>query len=174
MYAVKFAPDRSAVTLAVGLPMGDKIHVEIMERRDMSQGFSWLVRLLLDRYKDADKIIIDGAAGSQLLVEELYRSEKRIGKKILTPNVKEAGAAYGAFQMAVEQETLTHYNQHGLNIAIKTAKKRPIYKDGLFGYASTSGEMSSDAIEAVAFAYYGAQRFCVGERKGKSKQRIML
>lgn len=174
VYAVKFAPDRSAVSLAVGLPMGDKIHVEIMERRDMSQGFSWLVRLLLDRYKDADKIIIDGAAGSQLLVEELYRSEKRIGKKILTPNVKEAGAAYGAFQMAVEQETLTHYNQPGLNIAIKTAKKRPIYKDGLFGYASTSGEMSSDAIEAVAFAYYGAQRFCVGERKGKSKQRIML
>ena len=169
VYAVKFAPDRSAVTLAVGVPIGEKIHVEVVERKRMSEGIAWLVRWILDRWRKANQIIIDGAAGQGLLVEELLRSEPKIKKRLLTPNVKEAGSAYAAFYQAIQEQTLTHYNQPLLNSAIRTAKRRDIGKDGMFGYAPLNPNIQMDTVDAVAFAYYGAQRFR-GSKKGPSKQ----
>lgn len=169
VYAVKFAPDRSSVTLAVGVPMGEKIHIEVIERKRMSEGIAWLVRWLLDRWRNCNQIIIDGAAGQGLLIEELLRSEPKIKKRILTPNVKEAGNAYACFYQAIQDKTLTHYNQPILNTAIRTAKRRDIGKDGMFGYASLNPAIQMDAVDAVAFAYYGANRF-KGSKKGPSKQ----
>lgn len=169
VYSVKFAPDRSAVTLAVGVPIGDKIHVEVVERKRMSEGIAWLVRWLLDRWKNCNQIIIDGAAGQGLLIEELLRSEPKMKKRILAPNVKEAGSAYAAFYQAIQEQTLTHYNQPLLNSAIRTAKRRDIGKDGMFGYAPLNPNIQMDPVDAVAFAYYGANRF-KGSKKGPSKQ----
>lgn len=174
VYSVKFAPDRSAVTLAVGAWVGDKVHVEIVERRRMSDGISWLSKWLLDRYRKCNKIIIDGAAGTQLLVEELIRSDRRISKKILTPNVREAGAAYAGFLQAVEDGTLTHFDQPILNSAIRTAKRRDIGRDGMFGFAPLNPNIQCDPVDAVAFAHYGSVRF---KRKAGaliSGQRIMV
>lgn len=174
VYAVKFSPDRSSVTLAVGTPIGDKTHVEVIERKSMNSGISWLVKWLLERWRQADKIIIDGASGAPLLIEELYRSDRRISKKILAPTVKDAGAAYAAFLMSVEQKTLTHFNQPLLNISIRTSKKRDIGKNGMFGFASMNNELSSDPIEAVAFALYGSQKFCAGTSTSDFKQKVLV
>lgn len=162
VYAIKFAPDGSAVSLAVGVLMPDgKVHIELLERKPMSAGTGWLVQWLFEknRWRKCKKIIIDGAAGTQLLTEELVRSERRISKKILTPNVKEAGAAYAAFYDGIERGLLTHYDQPGLNVSVRTVKKRAIGRDGMFGYASMNTDIQSDPTEAVAFAYYGALRF---------------
>lgn len=168
-YAVKFAPDRSAVTLAVGVIMGDKTHVEVVERKRMSDGMAWLVRWLLDRWRKANCIVVDGAAGQGLLVEELLRSEPRIKKRLLTPNVKEAGSAYAAFYQAIQDGTLTHFNQPLLNSAIRTAQRRDIGKDGMFGYAPLNPNIQMDPVDAVAYALYAARRF-EGKNKGGGKQ----
>lgn len=175
VYSVKFAPDRSAVSLCVGVIMPNaKVHVELVERRPMSAGTAWLSAWLLERWRKCNKIIIDGAAGTQLLVEDLVRSDPRIKKKILTPNVREAGAAYGGFYDAIENGLLTHFNQPALNASIKTVKKRDIGRDGMFGFSSTNPELQSDPTEGVAFAYYGAIRFKNDNPTGSSSQEIML
>lgn len=175
VYAVKFAPDGSAVSLAVGVIMPDsRIHVELIERKPMSAGTTWLAQWLLERWRRANKIIIDGAAGTQLLVEELVRSEQRMKRKILTPNAREAGAAYADFYNGIEQKQLTHYDQPALNMSIRTVKRRSIGKDGMFGYASMNADIQSDPTEAVAFAYYGARRFESDKTTGGSSQRIMV
>jgi phage terminase large subunit-like protein len=172
VYAVKFAPDRSSVTLAVGVPIDEKIHVEIVERKRMSEGIAWLVKWLLDRWRNCNQIIIDGAAGQGLLIEELLRSEPKMKKRILTPNVREAGSAYALFYQAIQDGTLTHYNQPILNTAIRTAKRRDIGKDGMFGYASLNPNVQMDAVDAAAFAYYGANRF-KGKKRAASRQTFM-
>jgi hypothetical protein len=178
VYAIKFAPDGSATSLAVGVLMEapDKVHIEIIERRPRSAGTGWLTRWLLqnNRWRYAKKVIIDGASGTQLLVEELVRSDRRISKRILTPNVKEAGAAYAAFNDAIENKLLTHYDQPGLNVSIKTVKRRDIGRDGMFGYASMNPDIQSDPVEAAAFAYYGAVRFGKDKTGGSSQQSIMV
>ena len=170
-YAVKFAPDRSAVTLAVGVIMGDKIHVEVIERKRMSDGMAWLVRWLLDRWRKASCIVVDGASGQGLLLEELLRSEPKMKKRILTPNVKEAGAAYAMFYQAVQEQTITHFNQPLLNSAVRTAKRRDIGKDGMFGYAPLNQAIQMDSVEAVCFALYAVKRFA--NRRTASKQSFM-
>ncbi len=178
VYAIKFAPDGSAVSLSIGVNMpGGTVHVELIERKPMSAGTAWLVQWLTDnnkRWRKASKIIIDGAAGTTLLVEELVRIDRRLSKKILTPNVKEAGAAYGAFHEAVENRKLTHYDQPALNMSIKTVKKRGIGKDGMFGYASMNSDIQSDPTESVAFAYYGAIRFKKEKTASGSGQSVMV
>lgn len=177
VYSIKFAPDGSAMTLAVGVLMPNgMVHVELIERKRRSAGTSWIVRWLFDkgRWRKAKKIIIDGAAGTTLLVEELVRTDRRISKKILTPNVKEAGAAYGAFNDAIENRLLTHYDQPALNVSIKTVKRRDIGRDGMFGYASMNPDIQSDPVEAAAFAYYGAIRFSKEKTGGGSTQRLMI
>lgn len=177
VYAIKFAPDGSAVSLAVGVIMPDaRVHVELIERKPMSAGTQWIVHFLMDnnRWKKVNKIIIDGAAGTQLLVEELVRTEKKMSKRILTPNAKEAGAAYAAFHNAIEQKLLTHFNQPALNLSIRTVKKRSIGKDGMYGYASMNPDIQSDPTEAAAFAYYGAIRFKKAETSDGSGQSVMV
>lgn len=175
VYAVKFAPDASAVSLAVGVIMPDaKVHVEIVERKPMSAGTMWLAEWLLARWRKANKIIIDGAAGTQLLVEELVRSDRKMSKRILTPNAREAGAAYADFYDGIERGLLTHFNQPALNVSIRTVKKRSIGKDGMFGYASMNADIQSDPTEAVALAYYGARRFKKEKTTGGSGQSVMV
>ena len=175
VYAVKFAPDGSAVSLAVGVIMPDaKVHVELIERKPMSAGTAWLASWLLDRWRKPNKIIIDGAAGTQLLVEELVRSNSKLKKKILTPNAREAGAAYADFYLGIERSLLTHYDQPALNLSIRTVKKRSIGKDGMFGYASMNPDIQSDPTEAAAFAFYGARRFKKDRSAGSSGQSVML
>ena len=176
VYAVKFAPDGSAVSLAVGVNMpGGKVHIEIIERKPMSAGTTWLTGWLLERWRKAQKIIIDGQAGQQLLIEELTRSERRISKRILAPNANEAGAAYAAFYDAIDHGKLTHFDQPALNLSIRTVKRRSIGKDGMYGFASMNSDIQSDPTEAAAFAYYGAVRFknVKGSASG-SKQRVMV
>ena len=177
VYAVKFAPDGSACSLSVGMNMPDgKTHVELIERKPMAAGTTWLVRWLTEnnRWRKANKIIIDGASGTQLLVEELVRTDRRISKRILTPNVKEAGAAYASFYDGIERQLLTHYDQPALNLSIRTVKKRGIGRDGMYGFASMNTEIQSDPTESVAFAYYGANRFKKAHGASGSGQKVMV
>lgn len=176
-YAVKFSPDRAFVSLAVGVVMpGDKIHVELIDRRPLQAGISWITRWLLPRRDKAQKIIIDGASGTQLLIEDLIRSDRRMKKKILTPNVREVGAGFGGFYQAVKNKTVTHYNQPALNMAIRVAKTRDIGRDGAFGFASINPEVQTDPVEAVALAHYGANRFrrVIAGNDGETQQEVML
>lgn len=184
VYCIKFAPDGSAVSLGVGVYLpNDMVHVELIERKPMSYGTYWITNWLFGqqpgqtkkRWRNAAKIIIDGASGTQMLLEELVRTDRRISKKILTPNVKEAGSAYQGFQTAVEQRKLTHYDQPALNGSIKTAKKRPIGKDGMFGYATLNPDIQIDPTECAAFCHYGAVRFAkIFKSGGGSTQRVMV
>lgn len=174
VYAVKFAPDRSEVSLAVGVLMPDeKTHIELIDKKPMSHGFGWLERWILLRKDRPQKIIIDGAAGTQLLVEDLVRSDPKMSKRILVPNVREAGAAFGGFYQAIRDKTVTHFNQPALNQAVRVAKTRDIGRDGAFGFASLNPDIQADPLEAVALAYYGANRF---RRKAQTKtaQRVAL
>lgn len=172
-YAVKFSPDRSGVSLAVGVLRPDlKVHVEVLERKSLSQGTAWLTAWLLKRWRDCGIIIIDGMAGTQLLVEDLVRTEPKASRIILTPNFKQAGSAYGGFYQAIEQQSITHFDQPLVSSGIKTIKKRDM-RDGAFGFASMNPDIGSDIVESMAFAHYGALN-PKNKKTGNSGQRIMI
>lgn len=159
VYAVKFAPDRSAFSLAAAQPLKNgRIHVEVIQQRPMSDGFSKLTAWLYDRRRDCARIIIDGATGQAILFEDLTS----IGvpkRKITQPNMKEIVAAHQFTYDAIMRGEISHYNQPLLNQTVRIAKQRSMGRFGGFGWESMSKDLSTCALDAVTFAYWGQKTF---------------
>lgn len=159
VYAVKFSPDRSDYSLVAALPLKDgKIHVEVVMQRPMSEGWARLAKWLLDRWRGCSKIIIDGVTGQNILFEELTRDGVP-PKKIIQPTMKEIVAAHQFVYDAIKKGEFSHYNQPLLNQTVRATKMRPIGRYGGFGWESMSKELSTAAMDAVTFAYWGQKVF---------------
>ena len=159
VYAVKFSPDRSDYSLVASLPLKDgKIHVEVVMQRPMSEGWARLAKWLIDRWRNCSKIIIDGATGQSILFEELTRAGVP-PKKIIQPNMKEIVSAHQFVYDAIEKGELSHYNQPLLNQTVRVTKMRQMGRYGGFGWESMSKDLSTAAMDAVTYAYWGQRVF---------------
>lgn len=159
IYAIKFSPDRSDYSLAVAQPLKDgKIHTEIVIQRPMSEGWSRLSKWLIERWRNCSKIIIDGVTGQAVLFEELTRSGVPT-KKICQPNMKEIVAAHQFVFDAIQKGELSHYNQPLLNQTVRVTKMRQIGRYGGFGWESMSKNISTAAMDAITFAFWGQKVF---------------
>lgn len=167
VYAIKFAPDRTMYALVAALPLkdSDRIHVEVVLARPMNEGLSKLVKWLIvpppdrpARWTKAEKIIIDGATGAPLLLEELTHAGVPM-KKIITPNMKQIGAAHVFMLEAMKEAKLSHFDQPLLNQTIRITKQRDLGRYGGFGWDSMSKELSTCALDAATFAYWGMRIF---------------
>ena len=159
VYAVKFAPDRSEYSLAVAQPLANgKTHVEIVQQRPMDHGWARLSKWLIDRWRDCSKIIIDGVTGQGILYEELTRSGV-LPKKIVQPNMKEVVAAHQFIYDAIKNGDLSHFDQPLLNQAVRVTKMRQLGRYGGFGWESMSKNVTTAALDAATFAYWGQKVF---------------
>ena len=159
VYAVKFAPDRSYWSLAAAMPLKNgKIHVEIVNQRPMSDGFSKLTKWLTERWQKCSRIIIDGATGQSILFEDLT-SQGVFKKKIIIPHMKEIVAAHEFTWNAIQHQEFSHYNQPLLNQTVRLAKMRDMGRYGGFGWESMSKDLPSVALDAATFAYWGQKVF---------------
>lgn len=159
VYAIKFSPDRSDYSIAGAMPLKDgKIHVEIIMQRPMSEGWARLSKWLIERWRDCSKIIIDGATGQAILFEELTRAGVA-PKKIVQPNMKEIVAAHQFVYDAIQKGELSHYNQPLLNQTVRATKMRQLGRYGGFGWESMSKNLSTAALDAATFAYWGQKVF---------------
>lgn len=159
VYAVKFAPDRSAFSLAAAQPLeSGRIHVEIVMQRPMSDGFNKITAWLKERHRKCAKIIIDGATGQAILNEDLI-SAGVPKRKIVLPTVAIVGEAHHFVFDAILRAELSHYNQPLLNQTVNATKIRPIGRNGAFGWESMNNELSTCALDAVTFAYWGQKVF---------------
>lgn len=158
-FAVKFSPDRSDWSLAAAQPLkGGKTHVEIVMQRPMSEGMTKLSRWLLERWRNAARIVIDGATGQALLFEDLT-SGGVPPKKIVQPSMKEIVAAHQFMYDGIMQEEFSHYDQPLLNQTVRIAKQRPLGRYGGFGWESMTKNLSTCALDAATFAYWAQKVF---------------
>lgn len=160
VYAVKFAPDGSEYSLVVAQPLkgGEKVHVEIVLQRPMSEGFSKLSKWLTERWQKCAAIIIDGRTGQAILYEDLV-SGGVLPRRIIQPNMKEVVAAHQLIYDAIKREELSHYDQPKLNQTVRVVKQRTLGRYGGFGWESMSKEVSTAALDAATFAFWGQKVF---------------
>lgn len=152
-YGVKFSPDGAVAALSVAvLGEGGKVHLEAIEHRSMSEGVGWLMDFLLPRWKAAATIVIDGLHWSGSLVEQLRANGVRNRQVITLPNSKDIVNASSMMLNAIEQETVTHFDQPGLNQSALDAVKREIGRGGGWAF----GGEDSTLIESVTLAHFGA------------------
>lgn len=151
-YAVKFTPDGSTGTLSVCLrPTDGHPHVEVIESRSMSRGLAWFADWLESRADGAAAIVIDGMSNAQPLVDELLRRGVR-KRKIKKPRSGDVSAACSMLLNAVNEGTLTHYDQDALNDSATGCSRRSIGSGGGWGFDGAG----SSLIESCALALWGA------------------
>lgn len=158
VYAVKIAPDRGELALAVAIEMGvDTYHVEVIRSEPWSNGHKWLIDFLSERWRRANGIIIDGWYGKQIIEEDLKTAGVPT-KRLVSMSMSNIADAHVFFYEGIERRQVTHFNQPYLNTAVANTKRRVLGKYGGFGWESMSPtEVSSAPIDSVTLAYWGAR-----------------
>lgn len=176
-FGVKFSPDGSTVALAAARKVeGDRVHVELLERRSMGSGTSWLIEFLAGgdnpRWREAAQIVIDGKAHAGNLVNEL-RAVKVPAQVLVAPSTDQVTTAHSMFLEAVTRgtvSTLDHEGQDTLFESFQMSVRRKIGNLGGWGLEPKPGGESTSA-EAVIFAHWAAR---TSKRKPGRKQRAVV
>lgn len=153
-YGVKFSADGAHVSIAAAIrPQSGKRHVEVVANRSLSRGTQWLADWLAAQAGSAVAIVVDGKSGAQALADKLLAAG--VPKRAVTlPGTGDAISAYAAFEVAVTEGTITHFDQPALNLAVRNAQKRKIGSNGGFGFQGYEGTDVSP-LEACCMALWG-------------------
>ena len=163
-YGVKFTLDGAEVCLCGAVVDSDGIvRVSLIERRLTGQGTQWLADWLIERYKKASCVVIDGRNGVDVLIDKIAQTWRAKGS-VIRPTAKQVVAAVSMLTDAVTEKKLTWYEkQEALRDSAINSTKRPIYGGWGFG-----GENAAP-IEAAALALYGVK---ITKRDPNKKMRI--
>lgn len=162
---IKYGHTGENAAMAIGVKTADdKIFVECIDCRPVRAGNTWIIDFL--RQADVQELVIDGANGQALLLEEI----KDYGLKIkpTLPTVKEVIAANAAFEQGLFAQKILHAGQPSLTNVVSNCEKRAIGSNGGFGYKSIQEGTESALLDSVIFAYWA----CSKAKKKKTKQRI--
>lgn len=160
---VKYGKDGQNVALSIAVRTWDgAIFVETVDCLPILEGNAWILGFL--READYEKVIIDGASGTQNLEAEM----KDFGlKKPTMLTAREYINANFSFTQAVEDGAIEHRNQPSLAQVVTNCERRAIGSSGGFGYRSISVDNDIVLMDSVILAYYG----CASHVQTKTKQR---
>ena len=154
-FGVKFAPDGSAVALAVCVRDGERSYVELVDCRPLSHGVGWLADFLCRdgaRSKTA-AIAVDGRNGAAALLKRLTAAYP--GQALPAVSSKAVVDASVMVVDALKDGAFAHWaddGQKALDRSALTSVARKVGKDGGWAF----GGMFSTPIEAAALAYWAA------------------
>lgn len=154
-FGVKFSPDGSRYGVAVAVAHEGGVHVEAFPPTPMAQGLSPLADWLAERWRKVSVIVVDGKAGAGDLVN-LLRARRVPASRILVAPVDKVIAANGSLLRHVNEGTLTHLGQEGLDLSVSVAARRDIGKGGGWGFAPATPDGDITPVECVALAAHGA------------------
>lgn len=148
--AIKYGQNGQYVSMAIAVKTDDgRIFVESIDCQSIRNGNQWIINFLL--MADIEKVIIDGASGQQLLVDEM--KEYKLKKPIL-PKVSEIITANSLWEQAIMQETVCHAGQPSLQAVVTNCDKRPIGSNGGFGYKSLFDDREISLMDSVLLAHW--------------------
>ena len=161
-YAVKYAQRTENVSLAAAVRTADgRIFVEGIDCRSVRDGTAWIIGYL--RSPSAEKVVIDGAAGAPILVEDMKNADVKC--KPVLPKVAEVITANSLFETNLFAGQITHMAQPSLTQIVSNCEHRAIGTGGGFGYTSIIEGVDASLIEAVTLAHWAC-----ASSKEKKKQ----
>lgn len=153
-FGIKFSPDGASVALCAALkPTEGLPYVELIEHRSMSDGVGWLADWCVERKDRAACFVIDGRSDLDAFSSRL-RDGKVSPKAIVIPGTRGMVAAATRTYNAIREKQLSHYDQPALNEAVIHSEKRPIGRDGGWGWGGI-GDFDVTPMEAMSLAYWG-------------------
>jgi len=151
-YGVRFTSDGRSVSLAAAVTTQDGCHVEFIRTEPTVVGIGWLVDWLVTRRDKAAAVAIDGRADAVDLGQQLVAAGMPKGA-VMVARTGDAIAADAMLVNAVNDGRLTHLDDPALAESALGATRRPIGKDGGFGF----GGECPERLDACALAMWAAR-----------------
>lgn len=150
---VKYSLDGRRVSVALARKT-DATHVEVTGVYPATEGTTIITNWLSKNWRDLCAIVIDGRSGAGALRQALL-DEKVADDAIILPNVPQVQTAHSLTLTAIEEGTITHSDQPGLNASVASSTQRPIGRSGGWGWEAI-GDGDTLPLEAVTYALFGA------------------
>ena len=151
-YGVRFTPDGRSVTLAVAVTHSGGCHVEYVRTEPTVAGIAWLVDWIVARKGRAAAVAIDGRADAADLGQRLVAAGMP-KQAVMVARTSDAITASAMLVNAVNDGTLTHLDDPALAESALGATRRPIGKDGGYGF----GGECPERLDACALALWAAR-----------------
>ena len=151
-FGVRFAPDGKCVALSVAVTVGSVCHVEYIRTEPTISGIGWLVDWLMAREDSTAAIGIDGRADATDLGQQLVEAGMS-RKAVMVARTSDAIAADAMLVNAINDGRLTHLDDPALTESALSAIRRPIGKEGGFGFG---GEFP-ERLDSCALAHWAAR-----------------
>ena len=151
-YGVRFTADGRAVTLATAVTHEGGCHVEFVRTEPVVAGVGWLVDWLVARKDRAAAVAIDGRADATDLGQRLVAAGVP-AKAVMVARTTDAISADAMLVNAINDGTLTHLDDPALAESALGATRRPIGKDGGYGF----GGEHAERLDACALALWAAR-----------------
>ena len=151
-YGVRFTPDGRSVSLAMAATTQDGCHVEYIRTEPTFVGVGWLVDWIVARKGKAAAVAIDGRADATDLGQQLVKAGMPKAA-VMVARTADAISADAMLVNAVNDGTLTHLDDPALAESALGATRRPIGKDGGYGF----GGECPERLDACALALWAAR-----------------
>lgn len=162
---IKYGRDGANAAMSIAAKTLDgKIFVETIDCVSVRSGNNWM----FDYFKNpkVQKIVVDGAGGQQMLVDQMKAAG--IKHKPVLPTVREVVLANAMFEQDFYAGKIAHNGQESLAQVVANCEKRPIGKNGGFGYRSLVETYDIAIMDSVIFAYW----LCATTKETKHTQNI--
>ena len=162
---IKYGKDGVNVAMSIASKTKDgRVFVETIACESQRAGNGWIFEFLYN--PKIAKIAIDGAAGQQLLADQMR--EHGIRKPPILPKVGEIITANAMFEQAVYSKEIVHMGQESLKNVVTNCEKRLIGSQGGFGYKSLIDTQDISIMDSMILAYW----LCAITKEVKAKQSI--
>ena len=150
-YGVKYRQETVSLSAAVRTADG-KVFVESIDCRNVREGNVWIIDYL--RSPSAEKVVIDGAAGAPILMEDMKNAEVKC--KPVLPKVAEVITANSLFETNLFDGKICHMAQPSLTQVVSNCEHRPIGTGGGYGYTSLLEQADAGLLESLTLAHWAA------------------
>lgn len=148
---IKYGIDNINVAMSVAVRTSDgRIFTEVIDCQQIRNGNEWIIAFL--RQAEVERIVIDGANGQKLLVDDL--KEYGIKTKAILPTVKEIIVANSLWSQAIYSKELCHNDQPSLSKVATNCDKRNIGSNGGFGYKSQFDDLDISLMDSAILAHW--------------------
>lgn len=170
-YGIDMNPERTTAAVSVGLRSDAGVHVELADMGDVSASTDDLVEWLVKRAGKRIPVVMDAYSPARSLEPVL----KRRGVMVRALSGNELMQACGGFyDAATKDKTITHFDQHQLNMSLAGAKKANLGDAGGWKWSRKSLDVDLTPLMAATCAHFGVVKFAKPPGKSKPGRVIVM